>query len=289
MNPAALAPTYSWSMGDLRIDAISDGLYPRRMHNLFQGVPDTQWAAVCGLDDPEDELQFSMNCFLIRGPQLSVLVDTGVAGAIPAPAGSSGWGTLLQSLAALEVSPEEINQVVHTHLHLDHCGWDTDADEVDPTFPNAQHLVSDRELAFWMSQDPEFPGPRLRERGVRARMRCLIEAGLLRTFTGEHQASPGITCFPTPGHTPGHSSVHVSSRGGHLILTGDSAYHHAHLLHPSWVAEIDVDADESARSRRALAERALRLDAQIAFSHMRVPPLGRLAADDADGYRWVPS
>src|SRR5690606_37400546 len=145
----------------------------------------------------------------------------------------------------LGVRLDEIDIVVHTHLHPDHCGWN-DSENVEPIFPKAILFVSRVELDHWEHADYH-----LDERAQVARRATapLKASGRVATFDGELEVTTGITTVPTPGHTPGHTSLLLASQGEHLLITGDAAHHPVHLEHHDWIPGVDLDPRESETSR----------------------------------------
>jgi glyoxylase-like metal-dependent hydrolase (beta-lactamase superfamily II) len=171
----------TFRVGGLEISAISDGAPDRPLGGFFYEVPVEEWTKALGLSSPEELVPFNMGAFLVRGDGHVTLVDSGL-GVRARQMGIPGGGELPQRLAELGVRPEEIDTVVHTHLHFDHCGWDIDgANGNVPMFPNADVHVSERELNYWF--DPANDGkPQVAD--ARAAMTPLREAGRVKTFEG---------------------------------------------------------------------------------------------------------
>jgi glyoxylase-like metal-dependent hydrolase (beta-lactamase superfamily II) len=272
----------TFQVGGLEIIALSDGAPDRPLGGFFQGVDAAEWTKALGISRPEEPVPFNFGTFLIRGDSHTTLVDSGL-GAAGKGMGVRGGGELLVRLAELRVKPAEIDTIVHTHLHLDHCGWDIDASKGNTlTFPNARVYVSRAELEYWL--DPASVDQR--GAGARQTMAPLTAAGLLETFDGEFAVSKAITMIPTPGHTPGHCSVMVTSQGEHLVILGDAAHHPAHLEHHNWIPAVDVDRAASERSRAKIAALAVEKDAVVTGGHFPILTLGRVRRVES-GYRWV--
>jgi glyoxylase-like metal-dependent hydrolase (beta-lactamase superfamily II) len=280
-----LAQTFT--VGKIEVAALSDGAPERAFGGFFHGVEAADWTAALGITDPQQRLPFNFGTFLLRTGTRTVLVDSGF-GEPARTMGMPGGGELLERLAEAGVSREEVDILVHTHLHPDHCGWDVmteDRAEAELTFPNAIIFVSSVELAYW--QRPDLDG---NERAAAARRAILPAkaAGRVATFDGEIEVTTGVTTVPTPGHTPGHTSIMVSSQGEHLIILGDAAHHPVHLEHHDWIPEVDLNPEDSKHSRVKVAQLAVERNALLTGGHFPILTLGRLERIEA-GFRWRPA
>jgi glyoxylase-like metal-dependent hydrolase (beta-lactamase superfamily II) len=185
-----------------------------------------------------------------------------------------GNGHLLDSLKALDITPESVDFVVPTHLHLDHVGWNTrpSVDGPVPTFPNARYLFQQADWDHFTSPaflatDPVAGVPEMMRRAVLP----LQDTGLMELAGSEQYITDDVTLLHTPGHTPGSVSVLVQSSSEAAILLGDAAHHPAQLTETDWSPTADIDPSLSARSRRGVVEQAKRLDAWVAGAHFREP------------------
>lgn len=269
-----------FTVGRVRVAAISDGAPDRSLGGFFHGIEASEWTAVLGVTDAETPVPFNFGSFLIRDGSRTILVDSGF-GTPARTMGIPGGGELLDRIADLGVAREEIDAVFHTHLHPDHCGWNVGEDD-ELTFPNAEILVSQTELDFWLT-DASAPA----DRAAVAKKQTLPYRAIdrIRTFDGEQEVAPGITAIPTPGHTPGHASLMLASGGEHLLITGDAAHHPVHFEHHDWIPGIDLDPAESTRSRGKLSALAVERGALVTGGHFPILTLGRVRRT-ADGYAW---
>ena len=272
----------SFTIGGLDIAALSDGAPDRELSGFFHEVDPDEWTRAVGITSPDDPVPFNFGTFLVRGDGHHTLVDTGY-GPPGREMGVPGGGELPRRLADLGVSPDDIDIVIHTHLHMDHTGWNIDDDRDDAlTFPNATFYVARAELEYWTS--PAADDNPLAE-AARHRINPVVAAGRVETTDGEHAVSDHVTMIPTPGHTPGHVSVMVASRGEHLVLLGDAAHHPVHLERHDWVPGVDLDKAETSRSRAKLARLAVERDAIVSGGHFPILSLGRVREVEG-GYRW---
>jgi glyoxylase-like metal-dependent hydrolase (beta-lactamase superfamily II) len=170
------------------------------------------------------------NCVLVRTDDATALIDTGI-GPKPRAFVPEPEGRLLHELARHGVVPEDVDVVVHTHLHVDHVGW-------DGSFPNARYVVHEDDWAFFMSAE---------SLAARAHLREKVEPlANVERVTGETEVVPGVELVPTPGHTPGHMSVRIGS----TVVLGDVVVHELQVADPDLVYVSDHDAAGSAETRR---------------------------------------
>ena len=217
-----------------------------------------------------DEWRLPINAVLIRGDGTTMLVDTGL-GPEPRAFMPDGGARLLEELASAGASPGDVDLVVHTHLHVDHVGW-------DGFFPNARYVVSDAEWSYFMSEESLAQRPHLRDR-----VEPLRDAGSVVLVDGELEVATGVRLVPTPGHTPGHTSVFIESEGQELVVLGDVAVHELQLADPDLVYVSEHDPELSAATRKqVLGGLADRGTAAIA-GHFHGP--GRFSRS-GEGFRW---
>lgn len=272
----------TFELGGLSVAALSDGAPDRALGGFFHGVDVAEWTRALGITDADQPVPFNFGTFLIRGDGHTTLVDTGL-GEAGAAMGVPGGGELLTRLDELGVAASEVDTVVHTHLHGDHCGWNVSGEDGETlTFPNATIHLAQAELDYWLQ--PELAET---DRGKVARRAILPPqaAGRVETFDGEYAVSDSLTMVPTPGHTPGHCSVLLASQGEHLVILGDAGHHPVHLEHHDWIPAVDLDPAESQRSRAKIAALAADRDAIVTGGHFPILTLGKLRRVDG-GYRW---
>jgi len=172
------------------------------------------------------------------------------------------------------VRPEEVDMVVMTHLHRDHVGWNLtpQGTKFVPTFPNARYWMSRKDWETCHRPDVQPT------RFVNAPT-CvwpLEELGLIEFMNPEHNLTRDLTAVPTPGHTPGHMSILITSRGERALVLGDAAHSPAQLQEPDWVSRADMDPDLTRQTRKALIERLEREQILVAAGHFEAPGFGRI-------------
>jgi glyoxylase-like metal-dependent hydrolase (beta-lactamase superfamily II) len=218
-------------VGDFEVSVLVDG----------EGSFATVGEAFPALDATE-EWRLPVNAVLIRGAGNTVLVDTGL-GPEPRTFMPGAGARLPAELARVGSSPAEIDLVVHTHLHVDHVGW-------DGTFPNARYVVPTDDWSYFMTEESLQQRPHLGDR-----VEPLGDAGLVVLVDRELELASGIRLVPTPGHTPGHASVFIESQGSELVVLGDVVVHELQLTDPDLVYVSDHDPELSATTRKHLLGR----------------------------------
>jgi len=201
--------------------------------------------------------------------------------------------------------PARVDLVLSTHLHLDHVGWDTswDGSAWVPTFPNARHVLARAEVEYWRGEhDTPEELPEDQEsmefllalfRQTQARVwdesvQPVIDAGLVDVVDTPLEVLPGITLIPTPGHTPGHISVHVRSGDADAFIGGDAFHHPSQIARPEWSSPLDIDAAEGVTSRRAVLKELGDSSTIFVGSHFSSPSHGRIVSDGSGGHRFEP-
>ena len=173
---------------------------------------------------------------------------------------------------------------MNTHLHVDHVGWNCteSAGGYVPTFPNAEYWISEQEWQYWT--DPLV----VEEEGghLLTDVLPLKDSPQLKLADGEAAITQELSLLPTPGHTPGHCSVAITSAGETAIILGDVAHHPLHLER-IWIAAVDELPRISRRTKRALTERLIEEQALVAAGHFASESFGRMVRA-AGQWRWQP-
>jgi len=238
------------SVGDIRVIFLPDGDGKIDKLAMFPGTTPQGWNLHPEWLDESGRVVASIGGFLIRTGGRNILVDTGYGDRRDEFPGFGPFvgGGLLDNLAAIGLEPGDIDMVIYTHLHLDHIGWTSRVldGRRELTFANASHLLMPREWEFWGSQEPDqfqrALGP-----GV-AEVRQPLEKRLEFIRDGQVIA-PGVNVIATPGHTPGHLSLVVSSGAERAIILGDVMHCPVQFDEADWSVVFDVDKKLARRTR----------------------------------------
>ncbi len=231
-------------------------------------------------DVATNRLVITYQTFVVRTPKHTILVDTctGEDKGFPAPMDfpKAPW---LEGFRAQGLKFEDVDYVFCTHLHIDHCGWNTRLvnGRWVPTFPNAKYIFHRREYAFWegaMARGQE------REGNVWL-MNCLpvVEAGQALLVDDDYTLDDTAWLTPTPGHSPCHCCVNIKSRGQRAVVTGDMMHHALQCREPDLSTVFDTDPIMAAKSRRGFLSSVADTDTLVLPVHFPAPTVGRIGAD----------
>ena len=281
-----------WQVGDVTITRVVEDIDDEIMDMVLPQVTREALAEIDWLRphfvNEAGRAVLSIHALLVETPSRRLIVDTCLGNdkerLLP------GWnmrtGSFLADLDRAGFSPDSIDTVLCTHLHVDHVGWNTrwdaSAQRWKPTFPNARYLIARTEWDHWDSDpDAEAVGPVLADS-----VRPVFEAGLVELVEADHRVCDEVRLAPTPGHTPGHVSVWIESRGERAVITGDMIHHPCQIARPEWSSAVDTDATQSAASRDALLRECADQPILMIGTHFHEPTAGRVvraAGAERDG------
>jgi glyoxylase-like metal-dependent hydrolase (beta-lactamase superfamily II) len=235
--------------------------------------------------DERGRLKMSIHALVVEAPSRRIVVDTCLGNdkenrRIPT------WNKLqtsfLADLAAAGYPRETIDTVICTHLHVDHVGWNTmlaDARWV-PTFPRARYLMGRVEYAHWTTQHERQDMAAVLADSVAP----VWDAGLVDLVETDHRLCDEISLVPTPGHTPGHVSVRIASRGEVALITGDFMHHPCQIARLEWSSTADSDPVEAQRTRERMLAGLAETPTLVIGTHFAGRTAGRILRD-GDAFR----
>ena len=279
-----------WQIGDVTIKRIVEMEFATPGEWLLpnataQNVVKETWLTPT-FADASGNLLLSIHALTIESLGKKIIVDTCLGN--DKVRGNADWHKLnlpfLEALKKGGYTPESIDTVICTHLHVDHVGWNTTL--VDgkwkPTFSNARYIFGGTEWDFWSRFEESGD---LRE-AVEDSVRPVVHHEMAELVDSTHKITPEVWLEPTPGHTPGHHSVRISSKGKEAVITGDLLHHPVQFAHPEWHSSFDADDAMAKRTRRAFCERYADKDVLIFGTHFANPSCGRIVSS-RDGFGFV--
>ena len=247
-------------VGNIEIVSVSDGQGDMSPADVFPTSDIDIWRSEYGdLLDDAGLIHPRFGSFAFSSGGNMVLVDTGLGGAD---------ATLLAQLSESGVERDSIDLVVLTHIHPDHVGWNMS--DGAPTFPNARYLVSKTDWDYWTQPEVRAQAPH-----VDAQMMPLEGLNVLDLIDGEYNVTDEVKTLPTPGHTPGHISLVISSAGESAFILGDVAHSPAQAQYTDWSPGFDVDPDLARETRNAVLDSLEGDGTLVASGHFPQPGFGR--------------
>ncbi len=290
-SPAITAPrspsVTTTHVGDIRIDRIVEMEIPfRSVEDSFAGVDRDAFEAVRPAYEPwaiepgTEKLVIAIQSYLVRTRHHTILIDTCIGCGKTNSffpdwhrRDDDGW---LRRLAAAGVAPEAVDYVMCTHLHSDHCGWNTQ--QVDgrwvPTFPHARYVMARDEVAPMEAAGKGGYANTTYAESILP----VIEAGQAALVATDHALDDEVWLAPTLGHTAGHVAVHLRSNGQEAVLCGDLIHSPVQCRFPDWQYRIDWDAEMGVATRRKFLETAAEAGHPILTAHFPSPSMGRVVA-----------
>jgi glyoxylase-like metal-dependent hydrolase (beta-lactamase superfamily II) len=219
-----------------------------------------------------------LNCLLVVSQGKKILIDTGLGSKLDAKGeanyGRAGGSTLLTDLQKLSVAPEDVDIVINTHLHADHCGGNTrrDAEQIVATFPRAEYWIQRLEWA-----DAVFPNERTR--GTYFAENFVSLGDRVRLLNGDTRVTDEVKCIVTRGHTRAHQSALIESDGKKALFLGDIAGHAIYLERLAWIPAFDVEPLETLETKRRIRDWALEENVLLIFQHDPLVTVGYMRRD----------
>ena len=263
-------------IGDIEVIRLLDGTFRVDGGAMFGVVPRTLWAKRA-VPDRENRITLALNCFLIRTPETTLLLDTGVGPHVDRRYvdfySFERDPGLFGALADLCLGPADIDIVVNSHLHFDHCGGNTLRTAEGrwvPAFPKARYVVQRGE---W--EQALHPVERDKPSYLPARLKPLGESKTLSLLDGDAPVAPGVEAVVVPGHTAFHQSVKIVSGGRTFFYLGDTVPTAAHIDLP-YIMSYDLYPVDTFNNKKALLALAAEEGWVVAFSHDLSHPFGTL-------------
>ncbi len=266
--------------GEFEIFVLSDGRFRLDGGAMFGVVPKTMWARVLASDE-RNRVTLGLNCLLIRAGKQTIVVETGTGEKFDAKRqdifGIDHSVTLLDSLAARGVAPEDVTLVVNTHLHFDHCGWNTrfgKDGKPAPTFPRARYFVQRGEYQHALQ-----PTERDRASYLPENIQPMVDSNQWVFPETDTQLAPGIELIRIPGHTRDMQGVRIHSGGRTAFFFADMVPTTAHLQYP-WIMGYDLYPMTTLEQKKKWIPEAVRNEWLCFFAHDPAVPAAYLRERD---------
>ena len=279
-----------WTIGNVTIQTLVETTAQLPVASFLPEATPQELDAISWLREPfvtpDHRVVLSIQALLVTTPSRRVIVDTCNGNDKPRP---DGFGHMQQTdfldrLTAAGFGRQDVDIVLCTHMHVDHVGWNTmlEGDQWVPTFPRARYLVSKAEFAH--ASHPTREGDAQIFRDSIAPVQA---AGLYDLVEADHRLSDEIRLVPTPGHTPGHVSVEITSQGQRALITGDFMHSPAQIARPDWATFVDHDRAQSTATRHTMLSRLAADGTLVIGTHFPAPTAGTISTDGS-AYRFNP-
>ena len=260
-----------FQIGDIQIAVVNDGIVHVDVGGVFGLTPRALYKTIL-MPDSENLVPMTLHCLLVRAGGKTIVIDTGLGDKLNHRQRAI-WGFeqpgggLLAELARHGVQSGDVDLVIDTHLHADHCAGNTqwqsdDRMSVRPTFPNAEYVVQRREY-----EDALRPNERTRATYIPVNYQPLVDSGQMRLLDGDTEIVPGVFGVIARGHTPAMMCIRFESGGQHALFVTDLASYAAHFERMGWMTAYDVEPLETLESKRHWRAWALDTGALLLFQH----------------------
>ena len=264
------------NIGDFEVTALSDGTYYLDGGAFFGIVPKVLWSKRVPSDD-KNRVPTGLNSVLVRTGKANILVETGVGNKLPEKMVQiyGQPAKLLDQLSATGLSPDDIDIVINSHLHFDHCGWNTvrSGSSVQSTFPKAKYYAQEGE---WKHA---HQGQRDTVSYLHENYDPLVESGQMQLLRGTQEIVPGISVEVFPGHTRDMQAIIIRSGGKAACYISDLIPTSAHV-EVNWVMGFDLYPLETIESRKRYYSRAIPENWLTMFTHDPMVPWSYLGKDE---------
>jgi len=265
------------TLGDFELTAVSDGTYPLDGGAFFGVVPKIIWSKKVTADE-NNFVAAGLNSVVVRTGRETILIETGIGNKLPEKLVQiyKQPAKLLDNLHAAGVAPEDIDIVINTHLHFDHCGWNTvrRGDQIVATFPNAKYYAQEKE---WEHGRLQLERDAISYRSPN--YDPLLETGQMVLLNGDAELVPGISVKVLPGHTANMEAVIIESGSRKACYISDLIPTSAHL-DMTWVMAFDVLPLQSIESRKKYYASAIPEKWLTVFTHDDQTPWGYVERDE---------
>ena len=261
-------PKHIVNVGNVELISLNDNLPIRSPFVAFPHTTLEEWNEYPELMADHENANHRWGSLAIRSSGKLIIVDTGM----------QGEGCyLLNDMKEKGVDRDAVDIVVFTHVHPDHVGWNYS--DGKPNFPNARFLVPQNDWDYWTKPENinsvDYIVPQVLP---------LKENGVMDLFDGEHEITSELTTYPTPGHTPGHSSIRITSNGEHAFVLGDVAHSPIQAHYTNWCPEFDIIPEMARSTRHSVIDMLEAEGTLVSAGHFPDPGFGRFVRGEERRY-----
>ena len=252
-------PSHQIKVGNVELVSLSDVIMTRSPLVAFPDTTTEQWKEFPELMVNDEEISHRWGSLAVRSGGKLLIVDTGFQGAD---------SVLLEDMRQKGIDRNEVDIVVFTHIHPDHVGWNlTDG---KPNFPKARYLFPQKDWDYWTQ-----PSVMENAEYVANQVVPLKDLNVLELIGENYQLTDELTTVPTPGHTPGHTSIAIASGGERGFILGDVAHSPIQAHHTDWCPAFDIDPDVSRKTRHSVLDMLEAEGILVCAGHFPDPGFGR--------------
>lgn len=277
----------TWTFGDVTVTKVVDMLDPFDAARAYPGAPleafdqNAAWLVPHFYDPGIKAILFSFHSYVVRTPRRTLVVDTCVGNDKDRKNLKSfnmRKGPYLENLRAAGVRPEDVDFVTCTHFHSDHTGWNTRLQDGRwvPTFPKAKYLFSRAEVDNVQSRVKAGGGDVI---SYNDSILPVLDSGQAVMVDGDAPVDDGVMIVASPGHTPGHQSVVINSKGRRAVLAGDILHNPIEVLYPEWICLFDQDKNDGIAGRKKFLDAHTDVDITVFAAHFGGPTAGHIVTD----------
>lgn len=277
-----MADELSWQIGDVRVTRVQEQVALLAPENLIHVLDPARleehkrWLTPDFMTEA-GEIRLSIHALVVESAGRTIVVDTCMGNDRPLPLGLGPLQTSFLEKLEQVVKCSQVDLVLCTHLHFDHVGWNTMkvGDRFVPTFPNARYLIAREEFEHWSTESGQS---KIDDSSIDLRysIEPIVAAGLHELVSSRHALTDEVLLEPTPGHTPGHVSVRIESRGQSAVITGDMVHHPVQLAEPDWGSHPDAQPERAVATRREFIARYGDQPVLVIGTHFAGPTAGRI-------------
>ncbi|MFN8306194.1 MAG: MBL fold metallo-hydrolase [Ferruginibacter sp.] len=256
-------------------------------------VAKIEWLKTSHHVTPELTLKGSSQMFILKIKDRVFVIDTCIGNEkqlLEFPFWTNLNTEFLETLDSIGFDRNSVTDVLCTHLHLDHVGWNTyKKDGIwHPTFPKAKYHFAKSEYDWWHEVAPENDFLITHKDVLMQSVYPVIRAGLANFIDVDADLGDGISVFPTPGHTVAHISVQIKTGNETFIVGGDMCHHPCQITKPDWAMAADYSQEQSINSRKRTFEKIANTDTLYTCTHFKSPSFGKVSKNEKGEFEFHP-